>query len=64
MNQLLEFAIEVARFAGSLLATKEEIDQDGQDQCFQHGFRVSAASDTVGISPPLGICVSLVTFYL
>ena len=43
---MLELAIEGARFAGFLVATEEEIDQDGQDQCFEHGFRVSVTSDS------------------
>jgi hypothetical protein len=42
---LLEFTIEGARFAGFLIAAEEEIDQDGQDQCFEHGFRVGATPD-------------------
>ena len=46
MDQLLELAIEGARFARFLLATEEEIDQDGQDQCFEHSFRVSVTSDS------------------
>jgi hypothetical protein len=46
LDQLLEFAIDGARFAGCLLAAEEEVDQDGEDKCFEHSFRVSVASDS------------------
>jgi hypothetical protein len=43
---LLEFAIEGARFAGFLIAAEEKVDQDSQDKCFKHSFRVGATSDS------------------
>lgn len=44
--QLFEFAIESAGTAGFLGSAEEEIDQDGEEDGFQHGSSVSASADS------------------